>query len=78
MIFRGPYPEVSIPEVSLTKFVLRRAQELGSKPALIDGPTGRIITYAQLAEAITQVAAGLAQRGFKKGDVFGILSSNCP
>jgi len=78
MIFRGPFPEVTIPEVSLTKLVLRRAQELGSKPALIEGPTGRIITYSQLAEAITQVAAGLAQRGFKKGDVFGILSPNVP
>ncbi len=31
-----------------------------------------------LADAITQVAAGLAQRGFKKGDVFGILSPNVP
>jgi acyl-CoA synthetase (AMP-forming)/AMP-acid ligase II len=78
MIFRGPYPEVSIPEVSLTQLVLRRAQELGSKPALIEGPTGRIITYSQLADAITQVAAGLAQRGFKKGEVFGILGPNVP
>ncbi len=78
MIFRGHYPEVSIPEVPLTQLVLRRAQELGSKPALIEGPTGRIITYSQLADAITQVAAGLAQRGFKKGDVFGILSPNVP
>ncbi len=78
MIFRGPYPEVSIPEISFTQLVLRRTQELGSKPALIEGPTGRIITYAQLADAIAQVAAGLAQRGFKKGDVFGILSPNVP
>jgi acyl-CoA synthetase (AMP-forming)/AMP-acid ligase II len=78
MIFRGPYPEVVIPEVSFTQLVLRRAQELGSKPALIDGPTGRTITYSQLADAVTQVAAGLAQRGFKKGDVFGILSPNIP
>jgi len=78
MIFRGPYPEVSIPDVSLTQLVLRRAQELGDKPALIEGPSGRTITYSQLADAITQVAAGLVQRGFKKGDVFGILSPNVP
>ena len=78
MIFRGPYPEVSIPEVSFTQLILRRAQELGAKPALIEGPTGRIITYSELADAITQVAAGLAQRGFRKGDVFGILSPNVP
>jgi acyl-CoA synthetase (AMP-forming)/AMP-acid ligase II len=78
MIFRGPFPEVSIPEVSLTELVLRRAQELGDKPALIEGPTGRVITYSELARAIAQVAAGLAKRGFKKGDIFGILSPNVP
>jgi acyl-CoA synthetase (AMP-forming)/AMP-acid ligase II len=78
MIFRGPFPDVVIPEVSLTQLVLRRAQQLGSKPALVDGPTGRTITYSQLADAITEVAAGLSQRGFKKGDVFGILSPNVP
>jgi acyl-CoA synthetase (AMP-forming)/AMP-acid ligase II len=78
MIFRGPYPEVSIPELPLTQFVLRRAAELGNKPALIEGPTGRIITYAELAQSIQRVAASLATRDFKKGEVFGILSSNVP
>jgi acyl-CoA synthetase (AMP-forming)/AMP-acid ligase II len=78
MIFRGPLPEVTIPEVPLTAFVLQRAQELGSKPALIEGPTGRVITYAELAAAIVRVAAALAKRGFKKGEVFGILSPNVP
>jgi acyl-CoA synthetase (AMP-forming)/AMP-acid ligase II len=78
MIFRGPYPTVTIPEISFTELVLGRARELGSKPALIEGPTGRVITYSQLADSINQVAAGLDQRGFKKGDVFGILSPNVP
>src|SRR5256885_11958098 len=78
MIFRSPYPDVAIPEVSLTQFVLQRASELGDKPALIEGPTGRVISYANLAEAIKRAAAGLAQRGFKKGDVFGIYSPNLP
>jgi acyl-CoA synthetase (AMP-forming)/AMP-acid ligase II len=78
MIFRGPYPTVTIPEVSFTELVLGRARELGSKPALIEGPTGRVITYSQLADSVNQVAAGLDQRGFKKGDVFGILSPNVP
>lgn len=78
MIFRGPYPTVTIPEVSFTELVLGRARELGSKPALIEGLTGRVITYSQLADSVNQVAAGLYQRGFKKGDVFGILSPNVP
>lgn len=77
-IFRGPFPEVSIPEVPLTTLVMRRAQELGSKPALIEGPTGRVVTYSQLADSISRVAASLAHRGFKKGDVVGIFSPNVP
>jgi len=78
MIIKGPYQDVSIPETALTPFVLHRAQELGDKPALIDGPTGRKVSFTELADAIAIAAYNLAQRGFKKGDVFGILSPNCP
>jgi acyl-CoA synthetase (AMP-forming)/AMP-acid ligase II len=78
MIFRGPYPDVSIPETALTPFVLHRAKELGDKPALIEGPTGRKISYTQLPDLISIVAHNLTKRGFKKGEVFGILSPNCP
>jgi acyl-CoA synthetase (AMP-forming)/AMP-acid ligase II len=78
MIFKGPYPDVEIPETALTPFVMHRANELADKAALIDGPTGRTITYVQLADSIAIVAYNLAQRGFKKGDVLGILSPNCP
>jgi len=78
MIIKGPYQDVSIPETALTPFVLHRAQELGDKPALIDGPTGRKVSFTELAGSIAIAAYNLAQRGFKKGDVFGILSPNCP
>lgn len=78
MIFRGPFPEITVPEVSLTDFVLQNAQELGDKPALIEGPTGRIITHAELKHLIRSVAAGLHKRGFGKGQVMGILSPNNP
>lgn len=78
MLFKGYYPEVTIPEISLPEFVLYRAAELGEKPVLIDGPSGRTLTYGQLAGAVSKTAAGLAQRGFKKGDVMGIYSPNLP
>lgn len=78
MIFRGPFAEVTIPDISLTEFVFQRAAALGNKPALIEGPTGRIVTYAALAQSVRRVAAALAARGFKKGEVFGILSPNVP
>jgi acyl-CoA synthetase (AMP-forming)/AMP-acid ligase II len=78
MIIKGPYPDVEIPEAALTPFVLHRANELPDKPALIDGPSGRTVTYSQLAGSIAIVAHNLRERGFRKGEVFGILSPNCP
>src|SRR6266498_2245927 len=78
MIFRGPFADVAIPEIAVTPFVFQNAKERSDKPALIDGPTGRTITFAALQKSIAQVAASLARRGFKKGEVFGILSPNVP
>ncbi len=69
-IFRGPYPDIEIPDVSLTRFVFERAGELGDKPAFVDGPTGRTLTYSGLSDAVRRAAAGLVSRGFQKGDVF--------
>lgn len=78
MIFRSPLPEVEIPEVALSDFVFSRAAQYADRPALIDGVSGRVLTYVQLVEAIRSAAAGLARRGFRKGDVLAILSPNLP
>jgi acyl-CoA synthetase (AMP-forming)/AMP-acid ligase II len=78
MPFRSLYPDVVIPETALTRFVLDGAAARGDKPALIDGPSGRTITYAQLPALVARAAAGLAARGLKKGDCFAILSPNLP
>lgn len=78
MIFRSPYPDVAIPSIPLTRFVLEQALSRGDKPALIDGPSGRTITYAQLVAAIPRVASSLARRGLRKGDVCAIYSPNLP
>ena len=58
MIVTSPWPDVVVPEVSITDYVLRHAARLGDKPALIDGPTGRTLTYRQLAEGVRRTAAG--------------------
>src|SRR5258705_14017793 len=71
-------PPVTIPNVPITDYVLRHAARLGDKPALIDGPTGRTLSYRQLAEDARRTAAGLAQRGFGKGQVFAIYCPNLP
>ncbi|HZT59892.1 MAG TPA: 4-coumarate--CoA ligase family protein [Pyrinomonadaceae bacterium] len=78
MIFRSPFPDVSIPDVSLTEFVFGGAARFADKPAIVDGVSGRTTTYAQLVEAISLAASGLARRGLRKGDVLAILSPNTP
>lgn len=78
MIFRSPHEDISIPEIALTDLVLGGAGKWASKIALIDGPTGRSLTYGELVEAVRRVAFGLHSRGFQKGDVCAIYSPNCP
>jgi acyl-CoA synthetase (AMP-forming)/AMP-acid ligase II len=78
MIVRSRSADVTVPDVSITDYVLRHAERLGDKPAVIDGPTGRTMTYRQLAEAIRRAATGLSRRGVRKGDVVAIYSPNCP
>jgi acyl-CoA synthetase (AMP-forming)/AMP-acid ligase II len=78
MIFRAPEPDREIPDVALTPLLLERARGRGEKAALIDGPSGRTLTYAGWADGVRSVAAGLSARGFRKGDVFAIYSPNIP
>ncbi|MDQ4027512.1 MAG: 4-coumarate--CoA ligase family protein [Actinomycetota bacterium] len=78
MAFSSPRPDVAIPDVPLTPFVLEGAEERGDKPALVDGPTGRTLTYARLAHAVRMMGAGLTGRGFQKGDVFALFCPNVP
>jgi len=78
MTFRSLYPDVAIPEVSLPAFTLERADARGDKPALIDGPSGRAITYRQLANLVARAATGLAGRGFTKGERVALYSPNLP
>jgi acyl-CoA synthetase (AMP-forming)/AMP-acid ligase II len=77
MIFRGPYPDVTIPEVSLTDFIFASVDKFKDKKALIDGPTGRAMTYAEFADAARRVAGSLSRKGFQKGEVLAIFSPNC-
>jgi acyl-CoA synthetase (AMP-forming)/AMP-acid ligase II len=76
-IYRSLYTDVEVPDQPLHEFVLSGAVP-GDKPALIDGPSGRTITFAQLADGVERAAGGLAARGFSPGDVLAIYSPNVP
>src|SRR5215218_7284456 len=78
MVHRSRYPDVQVPAVALTEYVLGAAERRGEKPALIDAASGAATTYAELAQRVRAVAAGLASEGIGKGDAVALLAPNGP
>ncbi|NUT96019.1 MAG: 4-coumarate--CoA ligase family protein, partial [Saccharothrix sp.] len=78
MVFRSPFPDVEVPDVSLHELLFGDLGERADRVALVDGTSGASLTYRQLAGAVDRLAAALAERGIGKGDVVGILSPNTP
>ena len=66
IIHKSLLPEVEIPNISITEFILREADRVPDREALIDGPTGRTYTYGQLKAMIYSFAGGLAAKGLAK------------
>ncbi|TNC26990.1 AMP-binding protein [Amycolatopsis alkalitolerans] len=75
MIYRSPLPDIEIPDVTLTDYVIGGAERYGDKPALVDAVTGETITYAGLRSSVYATAAGL---DVGPGDVVGLMSHNQP
>ncbi|MBL8179866.1 MAG: AMP-binding protein [Bryobacterales bacterium] len=78
MPFRSPYPDVSVPNITLPELLFRDLEEHREKPALIDAASGRTLTYGALHLSSQRFAAALARRGFAKGDRLAILAPNLP
>jgi acyl-CoA synthetase (AMP-forming)/AMP-acid ligase II len=78
MIFTSPYPDVDVPAVALTDFVLEHSERFGDKPALVDGAGGRAYSHAQAAGAIRAAAGALAGRGIGDEDVVALCGPNSP
>jgi acyl-CoA synthetase (AMP-forming)/AMP-acid ligase II len=78
MIHHSPLPDVEIPDLPLTEYVLAGGAGQPDKPALIDGASGRVMTYGELEHAIRSLAGGLAAAGFGRGDVLALIAPNGP
>jgi acyl-CoA synthetase (AMP-forming)/AMP-acid ligase II len=64
--------------VPVYEAIFARAGEWADRPALIDGLTGKQLSYRELLGMVDKVAAALAERGVGKGDVVAIFSPNTP
>jgi acyl-CoA synthetase (AMP-forming)/AMP-acid ligase II len=78
MIYSSPRTAVAIPPVSLSDYVFEHASRWGDRPAIIDASTGHSLSFVKVRLGAQRVAAALAQRGWRKGDVLAIVSPNVP
>ena len=78
MIFRSPFPDPDIPDVSLWDFIESSLREGGDAQAIVDGLTRRALTYAQIRAGSLAFACGLYRRGFRRGDVLAAYLPNVP
>ena len=61
MPFRSPHPDVVIPHVTLSELVLTGAGAYPERPALVDGLTGRSLSFGELCDQVRCVATGLSR-----------------
>ena len=76
VIYRSPEPDIEIPDLDVPEYVLGGAAARGDHPAVIDGATGAVTTYAEFAARVDAVAAALQARGIGKGDVVALVGPN--
>ena len=78
IVHTSNYPDVEIPDITITELVLRRADELADKPAISDAESGRGYTFGELSHMIKSFAGGLQAKGFGVGDTLAIMAPNVP
>jgi len=78
IVHTSRYPDVDIPAVPITEYVLRRADELAHRRAIEDVGSGRGYTFGELKGAVHALAGGLQAKGIGPGSTVAIMAPNLP
>ena len=78
MAFTSDAEPVTVGGTTFPALCTAAAAHAPDAPALIDGPSGQVVTHGLLARRVERVAAGLAARGFARGDVLALWAPNVP
>ncbi|XP_018019407.2 4-coumarate--CoA ligase 3 [Hyalella azteca] len=80
LVLRSHYPDTPLPEAGVSQFLLSSCGRHTNRPALIDGITGRVLTYGRLIDGIQRWGAVVQER-WSPGSpppTVGIFMRNCP
>lgn len=73
---KSAFPDIVIPDGSLSEFLFAGLDEKADRPAFIEGISGRRISYRELWRGAQAVAAHLTGLGLKRGERVGVLAPN--
>jgi len=77
-MFTSPYPSIDEDGTTLTHVLEQAVRRHPERTALVDGPSGRSVTFAELARRVDQVAGWLDERGVGRGDTVALWTPNTP
>ena len=77
-IHDSPHPPVQLTGLSITERLFQGLETRRDAAVVIDGPTGRSLTGAELMDAIRRLAGGLAARGYGPGRTVAVMLPNMP
>ncbi|GMI81111.1 4-coumarate:CoA ligase 2 [Hibiscus trionum] len=78
-IFRSTLPDIYIPHhLPLHTYCFHNISHFKDRPCLINAPTGRTYSYAEVELTSRKVATGLNNFGIQQGDVIMLLLQNSP
>ena len=77
-MFTSPYPSIVEDGTTLTHVLEQAVRRHPERTALVDGPSGRSVTFAELARRVDQVAGWLDDRGVGQGDTVALWTPNTP
>ncbi len=76
--YTSPLPDVAIRDLTITQALFDALETAPDRVVLIDGPTRREWTGAQLIAAVKSLAGGLTERGYGAGHRVALMSPNSP
>ncbi|GLZ45570.1 AMP-dependent synthetase [Actinomycetospora sp. NBRC 106375] len=77
-VVRSPRPAVVVADVTVPEYLLDHDAARPDAPAVVDGPTGRVVTYRELRRDVQRFAAGMRAGGLAPGDVVAVVAPNGP
>jgi acyl-CoA synthetase (AMP-forming)/AMP-acid ligase II len=78
MAWTSDHQPVEVGGTTLHRVATAAAGGSAERPALIDGANGLTVSFAKLASRMERLAAGLADRGLRPGDVLALWAPNLP